>query len=233
MYVLVFSKSIIVLFICTYNYHTLNLENSIHCTILLDDKCKNSISLYLSPRKKFSHPWFIERLKDNLLSRGTIQKELLRDLTSASIQRVYNTIRHRRQNSRLHSWKSGLLTDSTALVSSFARVRDVFINNKCYHPDDNVIIQPDDNIDVIIQSYSNHIIQPDDNIHVIIQSYFYHIIHLDNNIHVIIQLDDNVYVIFPLDDDIDVIIQSDVNYIIHLDDNCSLPLRRVHEIKRM
>jgi Uma2 family endonuclease len=39
-------------------------------------------------------------------------------------------------------------------------VRDVFNKNKCYHPDDNVIIWPDDNIHVIIQ--------PDDNIDVII-----------------------------------------------------------------
>jgi hypothetical protein len=50
-------------------------------------------------------------------------------------------------------------------------VHDVFNKNKCYHPDDN--------IDVITQSYFNHIIQPDDNIHVIIQP--------DDNIYVIIQ----------------------------------------------
>ncbi len=76
-------------------------------------------------------------------------------------------------------------------------MRNVFNNNKCYHPDDNVIIQRDGNIDVIIQSYFNHIILPDDNIHVniqpddnidvIIESYYNNIIQPDDNIHVIIQ----------------------------------------------
>ncbi len=95
-------------------------------------------------------------------------------------------------------------------------VRDVFNKNKCYHPDDKVIIWPDDNMDAIIQSDVNHIIhlddnihvfiQPDDNINVIMQSDVNHIIHLDDNIHVVIQPDDNVYVIVPLDDNVDVII---------------------------
>jgi hypothetical protein len=79
------------------------------------------------------------------------------------------------------------------------RVRDVFNKNKCYHPDDNVIIQPDDNVYVIFLVV--------DNIDVIIQSDVNHIIYLDDNIDVIIQPDDNVYVIFPLDNNIDVIIQ--------------------------